>query len=275
MHDSADYYNIKLSVFSEDKKTDLIGESFLDLSNVIVPGGGKNDIWQGLTCKGKYAGEIRLELTYYDSRPKAERPRRASNAATEDGASRPKVKRRPLPGSGSVAGSVAPSVAGSVVGPSPTPSVAPSNPVESFPQSFPLPAARPRHGPRELGTPPRANSMPPEVMATQQPEFSGSPAQFHTPPPPPSNYGQESLGYGDEQNDEMHFMQPEFLPQLPPTPEKTTSTPRTVSRCSIWTSQRTKSRHASSCQLSTHCTISRPRIRYRLRNPYRCAGTTS
>ncbi|KAM0712075.1 hypothetical protein Q7P37_011169 [Cladosporium fusiforme] len=183
VHDSADYYNLKLSVFSEDKKTDLIGESFLDLTSVIVPGGGKNDIWQGLTCKGKYAGEIRLELTYYDSRPKAERQRRASNAATEDGASRPRVKRRPLPGPGSVAGSVAPSVAGSVVGPSPTPSIAASNPVESLPQSFPLPAARPRHGPRELGTPPRANSMPPEVMATQQPEFGGSPAQFNTPPP--------------------------------------------------------------------------------------------
>ena len=57
-------------MFSEDKKTDLIGEAFVDLTAVIIPGGGKNDVWQGLTCKGKYAGEIRLEFTYYDSRPK-------------------------------------------------------------------------------------------------------------------------------------------------------------------------------------------------------------
>lgn len=85
MHDSADYYNLKLSVFSEDKKTDLIGEAFVDLSAVIVPGGGTNDVWQGLTCKGKYAGEVRLELTFYDSRPKPDRARRNSNPVTDDG----------------------------------------------------------------------------------------------------------------------------------------------------------------------------------------------
>lgn len=73
-------------MFSEDKKTDLIGEAHVDLSSVIVPGGGTNDVWQGLTCKGKYAGEVRLELTYYDARPKPERASRASNPATaEDG----------------------------------------------------------------------------------------------------------------------------------------------------------------------------------------------
>lgn len=142
MHDSADYYNLKLSVFSEDKKTDLIGEAFVDLSAVIVPGGGTNDVWQGLTCKGKYAGEVRLELTFYDSRPKPERPRRNSNPVTDDGMAvqqqqqQPKVKRRPLPGA----------TADSI-------------------QSFPTPVARVRNGPRELSTstPPRANSLPPDL----------------------------------------------------------------------------------------------------------------
>lgn len=127
---------------------------------------------------------------------------------------RQKVKRRPLPGPGSVAGSVVGSVAGSVTGPAPAPSVvATADTIENFPH----PVARPRHGPRELGTPPRANSMPPEVMATQ-PGFGGSPAQFHTPPP--SSYGQDPHGYGEEQHDDMQFAQPEFLPQLPPTPRR-------------------------------------------------------
>ncbi|KAK8048717.1 Ingression fic1 [Apiospora phragmitis] len=36
--------------------------------------GGQNDQWQSLNCKGKYAGEIRIEVTFYDSRPKPEKP---------------------------------------------------------------------------------------------------------------------------------------------------------------------------------------------------------
>lgn len=209
VHDSPDYYNLKISVFSEDKKTDLIGETFLDLSNVIVPGGGKQDIWQGLTCKGKYAGEIRLEFTYYDSRPKPERQRRESNAATEDGsvALRQKVKRRPLPGLGG---------AGPGVGHQSAPSVATAESIEAFP----MPAARLKHGPRDITTPPRANSLPPEMLA-QQPGFGGSPApapQFHTPPP--NGHQPDAYGQFDEQQDDMQYAQPDFLPQLPPTPRR-------------------------------------------------------
>ncbi|KAK8114137.1 hypothetical protein PG999_006206 [Apiospora kogelbergensis] len=74
VHDSPDYYQLKLSVFNDDKRTDLIGETWLDLRDIILPGGGQNDQWQTLNCKGKYAGEIRIEVTYYDSRPKPEKP---------------------------------------------------------------------------------------------------------------------------------------------------------------------------------------------------------
>jgi hypothetical protein len=189
VHDSSDYYNIKLSVFSEDKKTELIGEAFVDLTAVIIPGGGKNDVWQGLTCKGKYAGEIRLEFTYYDSRPKPDRPRRASITATEDGTvimQKPKVKRRPLPGA-----------AASI-------------------ESFPTPA-RVRNGPRELSGPPRANSMPPDLPVQLQPGFNASPTQFNTPP---GNHQQDPYSQFDELHDEGQFSQPEFLPQLPPTPRR-------------------------------------------------------
>ncbi|KAI1491800.1 hypothetical protein F5X96DRAFT_692947 [Biscogniauxia mediterranea] len=104
VHDSPDYYQLKLSVFNDDKKTDLIGETWIDLRDIVVQGGGQSDQWHSLNCKGKYAGEIRIEITYYDSRPKPEkqvarlRPV-ASNLelSTPSAPSRQPVKRRPLP----------------------------------------------------------------------------------------------------------------------------------------------------------------------------------
>ncbi|KAG6002955.1 hypothetical protein E4U21_002483 [Claviceps maximensis] len=104
VHDSPDYYQLKMSVFTDDKKTDLIGEAWIDLKAIIVSGGGQSDMWQGLTCRGKYAGEIRLEITFYDSRPRPERSaakQRQQAAADQDsgGSSKQRkhVKRRPLP----------------------------------------------------------------------------------------------------------------------------------------------------------------------------------
>jgi hypothetical protein len=73
VHDSPDYYQLKISVFNDDKKMDLIGETWVDLKEVVVAGGGQNDLWHNLNCKGKYAGEIRIEITYYDTRPKQEK----------------------------------------------------------------------------------------------------------------------------------------------------------------------------------------------------------
>jgi hypothetical protein len=112
VHDSPDYFKLKCSVFNEDKKNDLIGEVWMDLKDVIVPGGGQNDIWHQLQFKGKYAGEIRVELTYYDTRPKEEpapekkREKEKShissggNSAAKGGPRQlgpREVKRRPLP----------------------------------------------------------------------------------------------------------------------------------------------------------------------------------
>ncbi|KAL2073308.1 hypothetical protein VTL71DRAFT_10632 [Oculimacula yallundae] len=109
VHDSPDYYQLKVSVFNDDKKTDLIGETWVDLKEVVVPGGGQNDLWHNLSCKGKYAGEIRIEITYYDTRPKQEKAEKVRPAATNGvdegsrdslkGPRQPKapVKRRPLP----------------------------------------------------------------------------------------------------------------------------------------------------------------------------------
>lgn len=76
---------------------------------MVVPGGGTNDIWHNLNCKGRYAGEIRIELTYYDTRPKEDRAQEPSEAPYPtdpqerafDKVAGPRqakpVRRRPLP----------------------------------------------------------------------------------------------------------------------------------------------------------------------------------
>jgi hypothetical protein len=64
---------MKVSVFNDDRKTELIGEIWVDLQEVIVPGGGKNNLWHHLNFQGKYAGEILIEITFYDKRPKQEK----------------------------------------------------------------------------------------------------------------------------------------------------------------------------------------------------------
>jgi hypothetical protein len=110
VHDSPDYYQLKVSVFNDDKRTDLIGETWASLKEVVVPGGGQSDTWHNLNCKGKYAGEVRVEITYYDTRPKQERFEKAKMAGAQStvddggretlkGPRQPKavVKRRPLP----------------------------------------------------------------------------------------------------------------------------------------------------------------------------------
>ena len=132
VRDSPDYYQLKVSIFNDDKKTELIGESWVDLQDVIKPGGGQSDIWHNLNCKGKYAGEVRLEMTYYDSRPKPEKS--AEDVALESSrevsreAKQTPVKRRPLP---------------------------------SDPVTRSSPAEIPRAGgPRELGTPGRPLPQP-------------------------------------------------------------------------------------------------------------------
>ncbi|KAK2797439.1 hypothetical protein FQN51_008472 [Onygenales sp. PD_10] len=109
VHESPDYYQLKVSIFNDDKKTDLIGETWIDLKNVVIQGGGQNDLWHSLQYKGKYAGDIRIELTYYDTRPKdeavigrrtgvekAEAKAETSHSAVS-GPRQAKPKRRPLP----------------------------------------------------------------------------------------------------------------------------------------------------------------------------------
>ena len=109
VHDSPDYYQLKVSVFNDDKKTELIGECWVALDSIVVKGGAQNDIWHSLNCKGRYAGEISLEITYYDTRPRENKVEECRPSAPLDctpepgrggivGPRQPKpVRRRPLP----------------------------------------------------------------------------------------------------------------------------------------------------------------------------------
>lgn len=87
VRNSPDYKSLKISVFNDDKKTDLIGETTLRLDKILVKGGGTDDGWRGLKCKEKYAGEILVELTFWDMRPKdgpvVERKRPEQNSGKE------------------------------------------------------------------------------------------------------------------------------------------------------------------------------------------------
>jgi hypothetical protein len=187
VHDSPDYYQLKVSVFNDDKKTDLIGETWVDLKEVVIPGGGQNDLWHNLSCKGKYAGEIRIEITYYDTRPKQEKPQQAkqlnANSVEDTGRDSLKgprglkapVKRRPLP-SDPVTGA-------------PAPAAIPDH-VQTPPRGYPpSPTAIPDH----VQTPPRGYQTPPSAI----PEHVQTPQRgYQSPSYIPNQSPLQSVEYG-------------------------------------------------------------------------------
>ncbi|RFU36092.1 hypothetical protein B7463_g185, partial [Scytalidium lignicola] len=191
VHDSPDYFQLKVSVFNDDKRTDLIGETWINLKEVVIPGGGQNDLWHNLSCKGKYAGEIRIEITYYDTRPKQEKPERAkqtfpTTSTVQDGQResvggprQPKpVKRRPLP----------------------------SDPVTGAPP--PPPAAIPDH------------VQPPTQYQAQAYIPNQSPLQTMEYQAPQSRYN-ESQGYRNNPNTASAYSTPQHFagqPSAPPIP---------------------------------------------------------
>lgn len=270
VHDCPDYYQFKISVFTDDKRTDLIGEAWIDLKNIVVPGGGQDDLWQNLSCKGKYAGEIRLEITYYDSRPKPEKPTAKSkqlSAADVEQASlrqKPPVKRRPLPTD---------PVTGEAPAPAPIPigAISASNPDFYGPQQTPPRHVKhnshvgviPNHSPLqslEYNSPPQGSRQyqaDPYGTSPQSALSHGSPA-YATPPRhsyPARDYGtptrQMDAGGSpfDYEDDRSHYSQGERYDSparesprnLPPLDLEDTPPPPPVHR----------SRHSSAAPEST------------------------
>jgi hypothetical protein len=221
VHDSPDYYQLKVSVFNDDKKTELIGETWVDLKDVVVPGGGQNDLWHNLGCKGKYAGEIRIEITYYDSRPKQEKAEPVKQAATSGadeggrdslkGPRQPKaaVKRRPLPSD-------------PVTGAAPASPVVIPDHVQDPPRGYPSsPTAAPGHG----QTPPRGYQYPQPAAPDH---FQTPPRGYQQPngtqdhgPTPPRGIQQPSVGPDHNQTPPRGYQgPPSAIPDHVQTPQR-------------------------------------------------------
>lgn len=192
----------------------------MGLDDVIVPGGGKADLWQGLNCKGKYAGDLRIELTYYDTRAKPEKGEEIISVQEElrqqYGSLQSKVKRRPLPTNPNA--------------PSTTPVVIPDR----------APPGRARHGPRDLQMPLRAGSTPAEALSYPH---SAATLIGQTPVHPaaitpgvPVEQASPTQYYGEyESNPDPEVyeaQQPDFLPQLPPSNRQRGAQPRFSQRAS-------------------------------------------
>lgn len=183
VHDSPDYHNLKVSIFNDDKKTELIGETWVSLTDVIVPGGGQSDTWHNLNYRGKYAGEVRMELTYYDSRPRPEKPA----SEKQDSASHTPVKRRPLPSNPGSARSVPPGFGS---------------------EPRPLPSAS---GPRDYGTPSRREMQAQSRSAGSTPSRQGRTAynnnaaeatDYRRPLPQPVGYQEPESQEQYQQHDD-------------------------------------------------------------------------
>lgn len=71
LRDSSDQKSLKLTILDKnDSKPELIGDTTVDLNPVFEsnPRDGF-DQWHELTYKGKYAGEVYLEMTFYPTKP--------------------------------------------------------------------------------------------------------------------------------------------------------------------------------------------------------------
>ncbi|KAI0301772.1 hypothetical protein B0F90DRAFT_1715146 [Multifurca ochricompacta] len=60
-----------LACFAADKEPDLIGETIVDLTEVLTR--GETDEWFTLFNKDKYSGEVYLELTFWSNEPRPEK----------------------------------------------------------------------------------------------------------------------------------------------------------------------------------------------------------
>ncbi len=229
MHDSPDYYQLKVSTFNDDKKTELIGETWVDLRDIIITGGGQSDQWHTLSCKGKYAGEIRIEITFYDTRPKPEKPATKSKQQlpTNNYATLPRGshKRRPLPSEPVTVQSPVPSVPEHVQTPPRS---------QPLPQPLPQPQPQPRLSPQP-NPPYGQNQLPMQAAdyhaASPAPPAPPAPPAWHreqqqdhyAPAPPSGGYatssrtdGQPQYGRPADVHDkhQMHADEHDFTPDL-------------------------------------------------------------
>lgn len=204
----------------------------MTLENVITPGGGQSDTWHGLNCKGKYAGEIRIELTFYDTRPKMEKtPVEKKRESTRPDSQSPAiggprentpVKRRPLPSD--------------PTGASPSPVNTPEHRglqgAQAGPRGYPTPPRQqrssehtPTHQRRSYhpDTPqrrPLPDASPSTDTQTPRHQHAPRPAEqdlYHTPPNPRSS--NTNLSQHDENGFDMSYTAPKPYEVQPVDPQ--------------------------------------------------------
>ncbi|KAL4799698.1 hypothetical protein BDV19DRAFT_235210 [Aspergillus venezuelensis] len=224
VHESPDYTRLKLSVFNDDKRTDMIGETWIDLQDLIIPGGSQSDQWHTLQFRGKYAGEIRLEMTYYDTRPEdlAVIERRTGAQVTDRA---PKPSSRPTPPA-PVVPSPAPSSSSSLSGPRqlkevkrrPLPTEAPRPASEkAYSAPAPMPSQPAYSG---IPTPPSSSGMDYAPPPRTAPPASG----YDVPPTRPRTY--ETPDDFQQWNNPPPRRQPQGYPQDPYSREDYYARPR-------------------------------------------------
>src|SRR5579862_432143 len=130
-----EYQTLKVTVFSDDSKDPiLVGDASIDLKSVYKD--GEFDEWVELKFKGRYAGEIYLEMTYYSEAPPpvpalpkeiVSRGLRSRGGSQNGGggAGGNRLKRRPLPQQPDLSG----------LGPPPPSRGFPRHPYEPLPPS--------------------------------------------------------------------------------------------------------------------------------------------
>lgn len=88
--DILEHRKVKLSILDEnEKKVDLVGDTIIDLDPAFSASPKQGyDQWHELSYKGKYAGEVYLEMTFYPAKPalppkrKGKKPSRSSLRST-------------------------------------------------------------------------------------------------------------------------------------------------------------------------------------------------
>ncbi|KAA8916383.1 hypothetical protein TRICI_001458 [Trichomonascus ciferrii] len=207
LKDMKDHRVLKLSVLDEnDSKPELIGDTVIMLDKALesLPSEGY-DAWHELEFKGKYAGEVYLEMTFYPAKPhippKKKRTRQKRPKSAMDSMS---SYSRPLPSHPSQ-----PTVA-------PSPSTSSSMSTASYDLAYEFDNLSMNASRRNL--PP----VPPQQHQQQQQPYPPQPGYYYPPPPVEEEH--------DECCCEDCHQQLPFLPSIPPgPPEDYNPRPRSAS----------------------------------------------
>ncbi|OGM40601.1 C2 and Extensin domain protein [Aspergillus bombycis] len=242
VHESPDYFRLKVTIFNDDKRTDLIGETWIDLKDLIIPGGSQSDHWHPLQFRGKYAGEVRIEMTYYDTRPEDEavierrtqavekvnvhgKPSASSSSLSSRSSPAPissssslsgprqlkEVKRRPLPSGPPGSAPARPALPEKIASAPPVPA-----------QSPPRPTPEHTHSTPPLPTHDYSHSSPSPVEYTRHSSRHSGPSEVpfdavaHGPPPGTASHP----GRAYETPDDLHRDWSNPPHQAPPPPRR-------------------------------------------------------